>query len=63
MVDGTFSVNLAEETHGLIVIDGALALGLATKEADGAMSKEDKAFLEVLKELDISNKYATKEEV
>lgn len=62
MVDGTFSVKLAPDTHGLTAIDGALALSLATKDSDGAMSKEDKAFLDALKELNISE-YATKDEV
>lgn len=62
LVDGTFSVKLAQDTHGLVAIDGALALNLATKDSDGAMSKEDKAFLDALKELNISE-YATKDEV
>ena len=63
IVDGTFSVKLAENTHGLVAVDGALSLSLATKDADGAMSKEDKTFLDELKEIDIPNKYATKDEV
>ena len=63
LVDGTFSVKLADTTHGLVAIDGALTLNLATKTSDGAMSKEDKIFLDELKELNISSKYATKEEV
>lgn len=63
MVDGTFSVKLAPDTHGLTAIDGALAINLATKDSDGAMSKEDKAFLDALKELNISTEYATKEDV
>jgi len=62
MVDGTFSVKLAPDTHGLTVVDGALAINLATKDSDGAMSKEDKMFLDALKELNISE-YATKDEV
>jgi hypothetical protein len=63
LVDGTFSVKLADNTHGLVAVDGALSLSLATKDSDGAMSKEDKAFLDALKELNISSEYATKEEV
>ena len=63
LVDGTFSVKLANNTHGLVAINGALSLDLATKDSDGAMSKEDKAFLETLKEFNISDKFATKEEV
>lgn len=63
LVDGTFSVKLSDNTHGLTAVDGALTLNLATKDSDGAMSKEDKAFLDALKELNISSEYATKEEV
>lgn len=63
LADGTFSVNLANDTHGLVAVNGALTINLATKDSDGAMSKEDKAFLDTLKELDVPNKYATKAEV
>ena len=63
MVDGTFSVKLAPDTHGLVAVDGALTLNLATKDSDGAMSKEDKVFLDALKDLNISTEYATKDEV
>lgn len=63
MVDGVFSVNLASDTHGLTAVDGALTINLATKDSDGAMSKEDKAFLDALRELNISTEYATKDEV
>lgn len=63
IVDGTFSVKLAPDTHGLVAVDGALTLNLATEDSDGAMSKEDKAFIDTLKELDIFNEYATKAEV
>lgn len=63
LVDGTFSVRLADTTHGLVAVDGALTLNLATKDSDGAMSKEDKAFIDALKELNISGEYATKDEV
>jgi hypothetical protein len=62
LVDGTFSVKIALDTHGLTVVDGALAINLATQDSDGAMSKEDKTFLDALKELNISE-YATKDEV
>ena len=63
LVDGTFSVKLADKTHGLVAVDGALTLNLATKDSDGAMSKEDKAFIDTLKELNISTDYATKAEL
>ncbi len=63
MVDGTFSIKLAPDTHGLTAVDGALTINLATADSDGAMSKEDKVFLDALKELNISATYATKDEV
>lgn len=63
LVDGTFSINLANDTHGLTAVDGALTINLATTTSDGAMSKEDKAFLDSLKDLNISTEYATKDEV
>ena len=61
LVDGTFSVKLADTTHGLVSVDGALALNLATQYSDGAMSKEDKAFIDELKGLNISSEYVTKD--
>lgn len=63
MVDGTFSIKFAPDTHGLTAVDGALVINLATKDSDGAMSKEDKVFLDALKELNISTEYATKDDV
>jgi hypothetical protein len=63
MVDGTFSVKLAPDAHGLTAVDGALTIALATTTSDGAMSKEDKMFLDALKALNISTEYATKDEV
>ena len=63
IIDDKISVKLATNTHGLVAIDGALSINLATKISDGAMSKEDKAFLDELKELDISSQYVTKSEL
>lgn len=63
LVDGTFAVKIADVSHGLSAVNGALTLNLATKLMDGAMSKEDKVFLDELKELNISNEYATKDEM
>lgn len=57
------SVKIAEESHGLVAVDGALLINLATTDSDGAMSKEDKIALEELKKLNISTEYATKEEL
>ena len=43
-------IKLADKTHGLVMVDGALTLSLATKDSDGAMSKEDKIALDELKD-------------
>ena len=54
IINNSISVKLAETTHGLVAVDGALTLNLATKDADGAMSKEDKAYLDTLKSIDFA---------
>ena len=56
IVDSTITVKIAEDHHGLVAVDGALALALATTESDGAMSKEDKVFI-----ASIPSTYASKE--
>lgn len=43
-------IKIADNAHGLVMVDGALALNLATKDSDGAMSKEDKIALDELKD-------------
>lgn len=43
-------VKLADNSHGLVMVDGTLTLNLATKDSDGAMSKEDKVLLDELKD-------------
>jgi hypothetical protein len=43
-------VKLADNSHGLVMVDGTLTLNLATKDSDGAMSKEDKVALDGLKD-------------
>ena len=63
LVDGTFSVKLADNTHGLVAVDGALSLSLATKDSDGAMSKEDKAFLDELRDSNSPSGYVTRAEL
>ena len=57
IIDNKISVKLADITHGLVAVDGALALNLATKTSDGAMSKEDKAFLDAIPEVYVARKY------
>jgi hypothetical protein len=63
LVDGTFSVKLADDSHGLVAVDVALSLSLATKDADGAMSKEDKAFIDALRDSSGSSGYVTRAEL
>ena len=46
----SMSVKIADDAHGLVAVDGVLTLNLATKDSDGAMSKEDKRVLDELKE-------------
>lgn len=56
--DNKVSVRLADVTHGLVAVNGALSINLATRDSDGAMSKEDKRILDAIPEI-----YATSEEV
>jgi hypothetical protein len=63
LVDGTFSIKLADTTHGLQCVDGTMSVALATKDSDGAMSKEDKAFLDELRDSSSSNGYVTRAEL
>lgn len=46
IVDGQISVKIADNSHGLVAVDGAMTMLLATSKQDGAMSKEDKAFID-----------------
>lgn len=61
--NNVISVKIADNAHGLVAVDGALTINLATAENDGAMSKEDKAALDALIALKIDENYATKEEM
>ena len=63
VLDNVLSIKLAPNAHGLAAVDGALILGLATPESDGAMSKEDKAFLDSLKDIVTPEEYVTQEEL
>lgn len=64
LVNGSeIAVKIAEESHGLVAVDGALTINLATTESAGAMSAADKAALEELIALRIAENYATKEEM
>jgi hypothetical protein len=51
------SVKLADNAHGLVAVDGALSIALATKNSDGAMSKEDKRIIESIPSVYVAKKY------
>jgi hypothetical protein len=58
IIDGKISVKIAKNSHGLVAVDGSMTMLLATSEQDGAMSKEDKKFID-----SIPTTYATTERV
>ena len=55
--NNVISVKIAENSHGLVAVDGALSLNLATKDSDGAMSKEDKKTLDAIPSVYVARKY------
>jgi hypothetical protein len=54
IIDGQISVKIAADSHGLVAVNGELTINLATHDSDGAMSKEDKIFID-----SIPSTYAT----
>lgn len=57
IVNGKISVKLASEANGLVAVDGALSINLATRKSNGAMSKEDKLIIESLPSAYQARKY------
>lgn len=57
IVDNNINVKLGANTHGLMAVDGALTLDLATKKSDGAMSKEDKLIVDSIPYAYVARKY------
>ena len=57
IIDNKISVKLADTTHGLVAIDGALAINLATRKSDGAMSKEDKLIIDSIPYAYVARKF------
>ena len=55
--DKNISVKLADNTHGLVAVNGALMLNLASQEADGALSKEDKRLIDSIPHVYETRKY------
>lgn len=65
-VDGRkVSVKIAEDSNGLVAVDGALMINLATADSAGAMSPEDKSFIDAIPSIYASKKFvqATCEQV
>ena len=58
IVDNVVSVKIAADAHGLVAVEGGLALALATTTSDGAMSAADKAFID-----SIPSTYASRAEM
>ena len=58
IVDGRISVKIADKSNGLVAIDGALSIALATATSAGALSPVDKAFIDSIPDV-----YATIERV
>lgn len=57
-IDGNkISVKIADNSHGLVAVDGAMSINLATATSDGAMSKEDKAFIDAIPSVYASKKF------
>lgn len=57
IVDGKISVKVAENSHGLVAVNGSMTMLLATAEQDGAMSKEDKRIIDSIPNTYIARKY------
>lgn len=57
ITENKISIKLADTTHGLVAVNGALRINLATKTSDGAMSKEDKAFIDAIPDIYVPRKY------
>ena len=61
IVNNAISVKIADESNGLVAVDGgALSIKLATENNAGAMSADDKAALDALVGLNIAENYASK---
>ena len=57
IVDNKISVKIADVSHGLVAVNGALAINLATRKSDGAMSKEDKLIIDSIPYVYEARKY------
>lgn len=51
------TVKIADNANGLVAVEGGLDIALATKDSSGAMSKEDKAFIDAIPHAYVAKKY------
>ena len=51
------AIKIATDSNGLIAVEGGLSINLATAENNGAMSKEDKAFIDSIPHAYVAKKY------
>lgn len=57
IVDNRISVKLADNAHGLVAVNGALTINLATRKTDGAMSAQDKLVVDSIPYVYEAKKY------
>lgn len=57
IIDNKISVKIATDSHGLVAVDGALTLNLATRKSDGAMSAKDKVVVDSIPHAYVARKY------
>lgn len=57
IADNKISLKLADDTHGLVAVNGALSVNLATRNTDGAMSKKDKLIIDSIPYVYEARKY------
>lgn len=55
--NNVISVKLADTTHGLVAVNGALSINLATRKTDGAMSAQDKLIVDSIPYAYVARKY------
>lgn len=57
IINNKISVKIAETANGLVAVDGALSINLATRETAGAMSAKDKMIIDSLPSAYVARKY------
>ena len=55
--NNVISVKISDNSHGLVAVNGALSINLATRKSDGAMSKEDKLRIDSIPSVYVARKF------